>query len=228
GGKRLLEIEEENTIVKIFEDKMMLHDFPTQFDAVEIVKDLIKKNPSRIDVAEKINIQWLERFVGYKKQFKLLRGHVVDQKRFWACTRSNLAPWYQKIRQLRYDSNYLLRNIWNADETEEFDELDSDDFRIVANNRGWQTCATLYDYMHTIAIPEFKANKIDVIIIPSHTSHITQPLDCGVNARLKQRLQEVFRYPIKRDVASFRRALVEALKSAVQQALDSEIIKGSF
>ncbi|KAA6362887.1 MAG: hypothetical protein EZS28_041586 [Streblomastix strix] len=117
GGKRLLEIEEENTIVKIFEDKMMLHDFPTQFDAVEIVKDLIKKNPSRNDVAEKINIQWLERFVGYKKQFKLLRGHVVDQKRFWACTRSNLAPWYQKIRQLRYDSNYLLRNIWNADET---------------------------------------------------------------------------------------------------------------
>ncbi|KAA6381830.1 MAG: hypothetical protein EZS28_022643 [Streblomastix strix] len=43
GGKRLLEIEEENTIVKIFEDKMMLHYFPTQFDAVEIVKDLIKK-----------------------------------------------------------------------------------------------------------------------------------------------------------------------------------------
>ncbi|KAA6389956.1 MAG: hypothetical protein EZS28_014520 [Streblomastix strix] len=60
---------------------MMLHDFHTQFDAVEI--DLIKKNPSRNGVAEKINIQWLERFVGYKK---LSKGHVVDQKKGFGLT----------------------------------------------------------------------------------------------------------------------------------------------
>ncbi|KAA6374153.1 MAG: hypothetical protein EZS28_030320 [Streblomastix strix] len=253
GGKRLLVIGEELKIYKIFEDKIQLHDFPTCYDAIDIVKSVINLNPLRADIAQKIDIEWLERFCNYHKQFKLLRGHIVDKKRFWACTREMLASWYEKITKLRYDHQYKDRNIWNGDEVgmnltprrcnkpnttlmfmvsyagnalksdiiinsktvqEEFDELDSNLFRVIANQRGWQTGVTFENYMREVGIKD------------GHVSRMNQkPLDCGVNARLKQRMAQVFRYPTSGGAAAFRRNLIEALKTSVQQALDSENIK---
>ncbi|KAA6333657.1 MAG: hypothetical protein EZS28_053144 [Streblomastix strix] len=41
-------------------------------------------------------------------------------------------------------------------------------------------------------------------------------------------MREVFKYPKDNSVSSLRAAFVEALKTAVNQALDSEVLKGSF
>ncbi|KAA6364517.1 MAG: hypothetical protein EZS28_039956, partial [Streblomastix strix] len=72
---------------------------------------------------------------------------------------------------------------------------------------------------------ECQANNIEVLVIPSHAFHIKQPLDGGINARIKQTMSQVFSVPIKCDISSYRRLLIKALKSADQQALDSEVIK---
>ncbi|KAA6375776.1 MAG: hypothetical protein EZS28_028699 [Streblomastix strix] len=41
-------------------------------------------------------------------------------------------------------------------------------------------------------------------------------------------MRKVFKYPKDNFVSSFRAAFVQALKTAVNQALDSEVLKGSF
>lgn len=68
-------------------------------------------------------------------------------------------------------------------------------------------------------------NSIFYELFFSYGFHIKQPLDGGINARIKQTMSQVFSVPIKCDISSYRRLLIKALKSADQQALDSEVIK---
>ncbi|KAA6399163.1 MAG: hypothetical protein EZS28_005305 [Streblomastix strix] len=65
-------------------------------------------------------------------------------------------------------------------------------------------------------------NKI--LILTAHISHKIKPLNCGVNARLKQKMREVFKYSKDSSASSLRVAFVKALKTAVNQALDSEVL----
>ncbi|KAA6352833.1 MAG: hypothetical protein EZS28_051640, partial [Streblomastix strix] len=122
------------------------------------------------------------------------------------------------------------------------------------NGIGWQNDATFISYMREIVTPgivcwrnqtsrvidehnqdlkskkekkksDYDREERSLLIMDCQGSRKNrEPLDCGVNTRLKQRMREVFKYP-KDNSVSFRAAFVEALKTAVNQALDSEVLK---
>ncbi|KAA6374769.1 MAG: hypothetical protein EZS28_029705 [Streblomastix strix] len=244
-------------------------------------------------------VGWADHFIERKKEFKVLRGHLLDWKRLKACTKKNLLPFYRNFQQI--SSKYKPGNIWNIDETssnpearqiqlvcnksckhatalepekhqnttitlcinaaghkiksqliyqganvpDQFSSLDPQSVVVYTNNSGYQTKETFKDYMTNVVFPaivnyrestaqiiqhkEKKETKeikgknekkesnevelrslliidghgsriqpelwriaysqgIDVLTIPSHSSTVVQPLDCGTNATFKQKL----------------------------------------
>lgn len=69
---------------------------------------------------------------------------------------------------------------------------------------------------------------VDVFCIPSHTSHILQPLDCGVNRHFKTVMKSRRILQIQSGISSRRLALLQAVKKAVHYALFEGTILDSF
>lgn len=69
-----------------------------------------------------------------------------------------------------------------------------------------------------------KNAKIDVITTPAHTTHLTQALDCVVNARLKRLLQNV----TNKDGSENFEAFLWSLEDAIEEACLGKNIRKSF
>ncbi|KAH7827008.1 putative DDE superfamily endonuclease [Monocercomonoides exilis] len=63
-----------------------------------------------------------------------------------------------------------------------------------------------------------REHSIEIIILPSHTTHLTQPLNRYVFARFKKRLYSSFQPPTESGISSYRKALVPTLADAVSAA----------
>jgi hypothetical protein len=81
------------------------------------------------------------------------------------------------------------------------------------------------------AIRELEHANITIATLPAHTSHIIQPLDCGVNNRLKQSLRyQKTSGDIVWDqgLETYRRSLLECVMSACWDAHNPKIIRRAF
>ncbi|KAA6376111.1 MAG: hypothetical protein EZS28_028362, partial [Streblomastix strix] len=70
--------------------------------------------------------------------------------------------------------------------------------------------------------------KIDILTFPSHTTHLLQPLDCGIFSTLKQHLRRVFLIPVRWTALLYRQSIVNALISAHKAAIQNIIIRNYF
>lgn len=77
-------------------------------------------------------------------------------------------------------------------------------------------------------IKVFKEANIDVLVLPAHTSHITQPLDLCFFCIFKRRLHPLPGYKGASTAAEKRVALLTAAQFAVQQASATYYIDKSF
>lgn len=69
---------------------------------------------------------------------------------------------------------------------------------------------------------------VDVVCIPSHTSHILQPLDCGVNRKFKGAMKSRRSMNGISSVSQRRTAIITSAKWATHSCLFEETIKKSF
>jgi hypothetical protein len=69
---------------------------------------------------------------------------------------------------------------------------------------------------------------IDVCILPSHTSHVLQPLDNGVNAKFKSLLASVVSLPKKRRIGEDLLPWLESVEDAIEGSLTRKLIRHSF
>jgi hypothetical protein len=74
----------------------------------------------------------------------------------------------------------------------------------------------------------FRKHNVDVCILPSHTSHILQPLDCGVNSQLKLGLSEIPPLPQKRKLDMFLLGWIQKINDAISNSLSPEAIRHGF
>ena len=72
------------------------------------------------------------------------------------------------------------------------------------------------------------AANVFLVTLPSHTSHILQPLDCGVNRSFKQNLKKHVTHQHDGGVPGQRRMLVEAAVQASSAALNPITIRRAF
>ncbi|KAH7831250.1 putative DDE superfamily endonuclease [Monocercomonoides exilis] len=69
---------------------------------------------------------------------------------------------------------------------------------------------------------------IHLLILPSHTTHLTQPLDRFVIAHFKNSLKRAFSVPSDSSISSYRKSLIPAVSEAVNNSLSPRIVKKSF
>jgi hypothetical protein len=74
----------------------------------------------------------------------------------------------------------------------------------------------------------FQKHNIDVCILPSHTSHILQPLDCGVNSQLKLELSDIPPLPQKRKLDMFLLGWIRKINDAISMSLSPMSIRHGF
>jgi hypothetical protein len=77
--------------------------------------------------------------------------------------------------------------------------------------------------------------KIDLVLIPPHTSHILQPLDCGIHNKFKVRLRQIFydetaRNNIEHSLSrpEYRALILECATSALHSALEPMRVKRAW
>jgi hypothetical protein len=75
---------------------------------------------------------------------------------------------------------------------------------------------------------KFAAARIDVLCLPAHSSHLLQPLDKFVNARLKQELRHVGKFPGKRSWGTELLPFLRQLRTAFHKAHEPATILRSF
>ena len=96
--------------------------------------------------------------------------------------------------------------------------------------------AVLYMDSHVSRLDEAAHDALEVhdimaITIPSHSSHILQPLDCGVNNKLKSSLKrKAFTGRIRMDggVGEYRASVLKATISALYSANNPDVITEAF
>ncbi len=74
----------------------------------------------------------------------------------------------------------------------------------------------------------FHQHNVKVIVIPPHTSHVLQPLDCGVNRIFKEKLSTYFKKPKGGGNPEMRAALISAAARANHSAMDPYSVRASF
>ena len=72
------------------------------------------------------------------------------------------------------------------------------------------------------------AANVTTVIIPAHTSHILQPLDCGVNRALKNQLAKQYKRPECSGLPETREALMTAAVRAHYHAVADHLVTASF
>ncbi len=73
-----------------------------------------------------------------------------------------------------------------------------------------------------------QAANVTFVILPAHSSHVTQPLDCGVNRAFKKALGNKYKHPDSDSLPELRKALLEAAVSALESSLRHDVISKSF
>jgi DDE superfamily endonuclease len=79
-----------------------------------------------------------------------------------------------------------------------------------------------------IARDHLEKAGVTMVVIPAHTSHVMQPLDCGVNREFKNQLRRAYLHPKSSSIPEVRRALMEAAVKAHYRAVFPEIVRASF
>ncbi|KAH7826927.1 uncharacterized protein MONOS_2615 [Monocercomonoides exilis] len=74
----------------------------------------------------------------------------------------------------------------------------------------------------------FSSANVDVVVLPSHTSHILQPLDLGPNAELKKQLKRIKNEPTIRKMQTQFLPFVESITECAYMALAPMTIKHGF
>jgi hypothetical protein len=75
----------------------------------------------------------------------------------------------------------------------------------------------------------FAEISCNVVFIPAHTSHVIQPLDCGVNSYYKQAIKESgIVFPKKKEMKTALPTFLRTLESAMEKALLSTHVIASF
>jgi hypothetical protein len=72
-----------------------------------------------------------------------------------------------------------------------------------------------------------KENKIDCITFRSHSSHICQPLDVGVNAAFKRKIGQLYRIEQTNKI-EFKKQIIQTLQSSIHAAFSPSIIMEAF
>lgn len=78
------------------------------------------------------------------------------------------------------------------------------------------------------AMSLLKADNVFVVTIPGHTSHIMQPLDCGVNRAFKAAMHRHYREPVDKSTPNIRQALIHATLRANHASSDPHVVKASW
>ena len=78
------------------------------------------------------------------------------------------------------------------------------------------------------AVSALQTAGVATVIIPAHTSHILQPLDCGVNRALKGQIAKHFTRPSSGGLPELREALMTSAIRAHYHAVADHIVVGSF
>jgi hypothetical protein len=73
-----------------------------------------------------------------------------------------------------------------------------------------------------------KEKKVDVLILPSHTSNFAQPLDLSVNAEFKRYLNDLKYYPGKNKTKENINSFVREIRQFVHGALKPHTIISGF
>lgn len=71
-------------------------------------------------------------------------------------------------------------------------------------------------------------NNIVAVTIPSHSSHILQPMDCGINARYKSELRKAKRHYPGKSSSEKRVAIVKASDEALHNTFYHQVIKNAW
>ncbi|KAA6402699.1 MAG: hypothetical protein EZS28_001770 [Streblomastix strix] len=300
GGPSELWPEKEKLLLDWIYQRIYRKQYPSR-PQIQSQADSIRRNNIQRNLEEMkdLPVGWADHFIERKKEFKVLRGHLLDWKRLKACIKKNLLPFYRNFQQI--SKKYMPGKIWNIDETscnpearqiqlvcnksckhatalepkkhqnttvtlcinaaghkiksqliykrvnvpDQFSSLDPQSVVVYTNNSGYLTKETFKDYMTNVVFPAImnyrestaqliqhkekketkeingkkekkEANEvelrslliidghssriqpelwriaysqgIDVLTIPSHSSTVAQPLDCGTNATFKQKL----------------------------------------
>lgn len=74
------------------------------------------------------------------------------------------------------------------------------------------------------ALQALKSNNIDVFTYPSHTSHILQPLDCGVNRSFKMKISAMKSVALQTTVDQRRYHLIKIAARAAYEAMYTETV----
>jgi hypothetical protein len=74
----------------------------------------------------------------------------------------------------------------------------------------------------------FHASNVDVCILPAHTSHVLQPLDCGVNAKFKALLTSLTALPPKRQLDLVLDDWLERVEDAIIGAQTRPLVRHCF
>ncbi|KAK2941757.1 hypothetical protein BLNAU_23338 [Blattamonas nauphoetae] len=75
---------------------------------------------------------------------------------------------------------------------------------------------------------EFYKNRVDVVCIPAHTSHVVQPLDRAPNAVFKRRLRGAPPAPGLRTLATDLQPFLDGITDCVEEALLPSVIRAGF
>jgi hypothetical protein len=75
---------------------------------------------------------------------------------------------------------------------------------------------------------QLQQKNIDVLILPSHSSNFTQPLDVCVNAGFKQQLSKLENYPGKNKTKENINLFMRQVRDCIHLALNLESIKTFF
>ena len=73
-----------------------------------------------------------------------------------------------------------------------------------------------------------KTHNVFLVTIPAHTSHVLQPLDCGVNRSFKAQLKKYITIPDDNGTSAQRLMLIEAAIRAGHQCHDPILIGRAF
>jgi hypothetical protein len=71
-------------------------------------------------------------------------------------------------------------------------------------------------------------NNIDIFVLPSHLSHIIQPMDCGVNKAFKLNVGTVCDFYQKSNVSECRYSFIKSVCSSADKSLVMDTILNSW
>jgi hypothetical protein len=91
---------------------------------------------------------------------------------------------------------------------------------IILDSHASRNCPSLWTLL--------KERGIDLLTLPSHSSHKIQPLDRGVNAILKEKLRQIWKKIPTALIGDYRSAIAHCLPTALHHSLSPESVIDSW